>query len=56
MTDDRAPRDIAEQAIGGGDGIGRPPWGFAFKALAAAWLDGKIAGSEDAQLPTRFEA
>ena len=50
MTDDRPLRDIAEQAIGGGDDIGRPPWGFAFKALAAASLNGKIFGSEAARL------
>ena len=56
MADDRAPRDTAEQAISGGDNIGRPPWGFAFKALAAAWLNGNIVGSEDAHLLTRFEA
>src|ERR1700693_4100350 len=43
MTDDRPPRDIA---IGGGNDIDRPPWGPAFKALAAASLNGKIVGSE----------
>lgn len=56
MTDNRAPRDIAEQAMDGGDNIGRPVWGSAFKALAAASLNGVIVASEDAQLLTRFEA
>ena len=46
MTGDRPPRDIAEQAIGGGNDIDRPPCGPAFKALAAASLNGKIVGSE----------
>ena len=50
MTDDRPPRDISEQAIGGGDDIGLPRRGFAFKALAAASLNGKIFGSEAARL------